>query len=325
MIRTPSFIIIIRTNSWIFLPVIKIPAYPSLATSHQRAHEPCRTRLQRAESGSPPPVQHEGEERSYWNAANETDVHDVASWRGLAARKISLFLTGKQFCRGTADGLLFAESVIPVPRRDSNIERETCLLDARRKEEEEEEEEDGPQRMKQRIERASFARKTFLGFFLVPPSYKGSYPFTHRMTIHPYNSAPSVRKDVFGEENKKYIFFSFSLPFFLFFFNSTLQILRYSNSRDGIYAYIYIWTLEEIEGWWYWWKIYDWKFVLGNCGLEMCGFVFGGDYRVIETFSFSKNFSKGEEKVAGSSNSSFTSGNDSWNFKLPRSSKEFSF
>lgn len=183
MIRTPSFIIIyiyihIRTNSWIFLPFVKIPAYPSLATSHQRAHEPCRTRLRRAESGSPPPVQHE-EERSYWNAANETDVHDVASWRGLAARKISLFLTGKQFCRGTADGLLFAESVIPVPRRDSNIERGTCLLDARRKEEEEKEvEEDGPQRMKQGIERAPFARKTFLGFFLVPPSYKGSYPFT---------------------------------------------------------------------------------------------------------------------------------------------------
>lgn len=94
--------------------------------------------------------------------------------------------------------------------------------------------------MKQRIERASFARKTFLGFFLVPPSYKGSYPFTHRMTIHPYNSAPSVRKDVFGEENKKYIFFSFSLPFFSFFFQfyfADFTIFQFTRWNICIYIY----------------------------------------------------------------------------------------
>lgn len=163
------------------------------------------------------------EERSYWNAANETDVHDVASWRGLAARKISLFLTGKQFCRGTADGLLFAESVIPVPRRDSNIERGTCLLDARRKKDEEEEEEGGGGGWSNEWNNESNE------FSPLPENFSQLFSFDLR--AYPFARGgwwstpiipPQASEKMFsGRENKKYIFFPSPLS------NFTLQISRY--------------------------------------------------------------------------------------------------
>ena len=93
-------------------------------------HTHTHTHRYSRESGSFPRT---GRERSYWNAANETDIHDVASWRSLAARKISLFLTDQQFSSRPADGLLFAESVILVPGRDSNIECGTCALQRRKR------------------------------------------------------------------------------------------------------------------------------------------------------------------------------------------------
>lgn len=67
---------------------------------------------------------------------------------------------------------------------------------------------------------------------------------SHRMTIHPYNSAPSVRKDVFGEENKKYIFFFLS-PFFFFFsffqfYFADFTIFQFTRWNICIYIYIYM-------------------------------------------------------------------------------------
>lgn len=156
------------------------------------------------------------------------------------------------------------------------------------------------QRMKQRIERVlSSARKLFSAFLIRPTSISLR---TRRMMIHPYNSAPSVRKDVFGERKQEIYIFSF--PSFQFYFADLTIFIRV----NGIYVYIY---LEEIKGWWYWWKIYGSKFLLQNCGTLRSFVLGGGVSRAGSLFSVKgsqelerdvEGFKEGEEKVAGSSN-----------------------
>ena len=79
---------------------------------------------------------------------------------------------------------------------------------------------------------------------------------------------------------------------------------------EDICIYIYIY-LEEIKGWWYWWKIYGSKFLLQNCGTLRSFVLGGGVSRAGSLFSVKgsqelerdvEGFKEGEEKVAGSSN-----------------------
>lgn len=162
------------------------------------------------------------------------------------------------------------------------------------------EEEDGPTNETTNRTSSLLCQKTFLSFS--HSTYERIPSHEETMMIYPYNSAPSVRKDVFGERKQEIYIFSF--PSFQFYFADLTIFIRV----NGIYVYIY---LEEIKGWWYWWKIYGSKFLLQNCGTLRSFVLGGGVSRAGSLFSVKgseelerdvEGFKEGEEKVAGSSN-----------------------
>ena len=95
-----------------------------------------------------------------------------------------------------------------------------------------EEEEDGPTNETTNRTSSLLCQKTFLSFS--HSTYERIPSHEETMMIYPYNSAPSVRKDVFGERKQEIYIFSF--PSFQFYFADLTIFIRV----NGIYVYIYI-------------------------------------------------------------------------------------